>query len=54
MQANEAAQAQKQEQIRQLAQAWPHMTVDERRAVLREAIERIEIDGERIDISYRI
>ena len=43
-----------QEEIRQLAQAWPHMTVDEQRSVLREAIERVEIDGSRIDISYRI
>lgn len=54
MKADEQARAQKQEEIRQLRQAWPHMTVDERRAVLREAIEKVEIDGERIDISYRI
>ena len=30
------------------------MTVDEQRTVLREAIDRVEIDGSRIDISYRI
>ncbi|MBQ2957973.1 MAG: zinc ribbon domain-containing protein [Clostridia bacterium] len=42
------------EKIRQLSEAWEYMTVDEKRAVLREAIERIEIDGARIDISYRI
>ena len=44
----------KHERIRQLSEAWEYMTVDEKRAVLREAIERIEIDGARIDISYRI
>ena len=54
MKADEQARARKQEEIRQLRQAWPHMTVDEQRAVLREAIEKVEIDGERIDISYRI
>lgn len=52
--ADEAARAQRQEEIKQLRQAWPHMTVDEQRAVLREAIDKVEIDGERIDISYRI
>jgi len=52
--ADEAARTQRQEEIRQLRQAWPHMTVDEQRAVLREAIDKVEIDGERIDISYRI
>ena len=54
LQADESRRAQKHEEIRQLAQAWPHMTVDEQRAVLREAVERIEIDGDCIDISYRI
>ncbi len=54
MQADEQTRAQRQEEIRQLRQAWPYMTVDEQRAVLREAIEKVEIDGERIDISYRI
>ncbi len=52
--ADDAARAQRQEEIKQLRQAWPHMTVDEQRAVLREAIDKVEIDGERIDISYRI
>ncbi len=42
------------EEIRALAQAWPHMTVDERRTVLREAIDKIEINGPDIDISYRL
>ncbi len=53
-QADEQARVQRQEEISQLRQAWPHMTVDEQRAVLREAIDRVEIDGERIDISYRL
>lgn len=42
------------EEIHRLAQAWPHMTIDEQRTVLHEAIDRIEIDGSRIDVSYRI
>ena len=54
MQADEMRRSQKQEEIRRLAQAWPHMTIDEQRTVIREAIERVEIDGSRIDISYRI
>ena len=53
-QEDERTRMQRQEEISQLRQAWPHMTVDEQRAVLREVIERVEIDGERIDISYRI
>ncbi len=52
--ADKARLAQKREEIRMLSEAWPHMTVDEQRAVLREAIERISINGDRIDISYRI
>ncbi len=42
------------EEIRALAQAWEYMRMEEKRAVLREAIERIDINGEDIDISYRL
>ena len=52
--ADEARKSRLQDAIRELSQAWPHMTTDEQRTVLREAIEKIEIDGDRIDISYRL
>ena len=54
LQENEASRAHAQEEIRQLAQAWPHMTTDERRAVLREAIDRVEINGDSISVHYRL
>ncbi len=54
LQADQSKKAQAQQEIKKLAQAWEHMTVDERRAVLREVIDRVEIDGEQINISYRI
>ena len=51
------AQAQRQEEqkkrIRTLADAWPLMTLDEQRSVLRELIERIEVDGDSLRIDYR-
>lgn len=54
VQADEADRSRKREDIQRLAQAWPRMTVDERRAVLREAVDRIEIDGDNISINYRL
>lgn len=51
------AQAQRREEqkkrIRTLADAWPLMTLDEQRSVLRELIERIEVDGDSLRIDYR-
>ena len=51
------SQAQRQEQrrarIQTLADAWPLMTLDERRAVLRELVERVEVDGETLRVNYR-
>ena len=41
------------EEIRRLAQAWDQMTLAERRAVVRELIERVEIDGQAVSIHYR-
>ena len=49
----EGERREKREEIRRLAQAWDRMTAQERRAVVRELIERIEIDGENINIFYR-
>ena len=40
-------------QIRELSEAWPLMTADERRAVLHELVERIEVDGDGVRIDYR-
>ena len=37
-----------------LAEAWENMTQAERRAVTRELIERVEIDGSAISIHYRL
>lgn len=54
LQADRSKKAQAHEEIKKLAQAWEHMTVDEKRAVLREVIDKVEIDGEQINISYRI
>ena len=51
------AQAQRRDEhakrIRTLADAWPLMTLDEQRSVLRELIERIEVDGDSLRIDYR-
>jgi len=43
----------KREEIRRLAQAWERMTTQERRAVVRELIERVELDGETVSVFYR-
>lgn len=43
----------RQGRIRELSEAWPLMTADERRAVLRELIDRIEVDGDGVRIDYR-
>ncbi|MBQ8953448.1 MAG: recombinase family protein, partial [Clostridia bacterium] len=43
----------RREEIRRLAQAWDQMTQAERRAVVRELIERVEIDGQAVSIHYR-
>ncbi len=41
-------------QISELSEAWPLMTKDEQHRVIRELIDRVEIDGEEISISYRL
>ena len=43
----------RREEIRRLAQAWGGMTGEERRAVVRELIERVEIDGGAVSVYYR-
>ncbi|MBR3505174.1 MAG: recombinase family protein [Clostridia bacterium] len=44
----------RRDEIRRLAQAWDRMTQVERRSVVRELIERVEIDGPNISIHYRL
>ncbi len=44
----------RREDIRRLAHDWVVMTVEERRALVRELIERVDIDGEAISIHYRL
>ena len=51
--AHAQAQESRKAQIRELSDAWPLMTLSERRAVLRELIDRIEIDGSSLHIAYR-
>ena len=52
--ANAEAEVGRREEFRRLAQAWEHMTQAERRAVARELIERVEIDGQNVSIHYRL
>ena len=49
-----ASETGRRESIRRLAQAWDRMTQAERRAVVREMIERVEIDGQNVSIYYRL
>lgn len=51
LQADESKQ--RREEIRRLAQAWDRMTMDEKRTVVRELIERVEIDNGAVSIYYR-
>ena len=48
------AENDRRREIRRLAEAWENMTQAERRAVTRELIERVEIDGSAISIHYRL
>ncbi len=52
--ADDRAQKQRRERYRTLAQAWPDMTGEERQSVVRELIERVEIDGENVTVYYRL
>ena len=52
--ADEQAMGGRREEIRRLAQAWERMTQAERRSVVRELIERVEIDGGAVNIYYRL
>ena len=42
------------ERYRHLAEAWEDMTNDERRSVVQELIERVEIDGDAVTVRYRL
>ena len=42
------------ERYRRLAEAWEDMTNDERRSVVQELIERVEIDGDAVTVRYRL
>lgn len=42
------------DRFRRLAEAWPEMTVPEQRSVLRELIERVEIDADAVSVHYRL
>lgn len=48
------AQAERRRRIRTVEDAWPLLTVQERRDVLRELIGRVEVDGEEVRIDYLI
>ena len=51
LQADESKQ--RRGEIRRLAQAWDRMTMDEKRTVVRELIERVEIDNGAVSIYDR-
>ena len=44
----------RRERYRHLAEAWEDMTDDERRSVVQELIERVEIDGDAVTVRYRL
>lgn len=52
-QSEAARREERKKHIRSLADAWPLMTLDERRSVLRELVERVEVDGDSLRVSYR-
>lgn len=50
---NAQAQAARRQRIQTLEEAWPLLTVQEKRSVLRELIERVEVDGDSLRIDYK-
>lgn len=50
----QAEASERRSEIRRLAQVWDQMTQAERRSVVRELIERVEIDGSAVSVFYRL